>query len=85
MVCHFVTALNIPGIGRTKVKIHASSSAASVQQEPDKFEKSFDIDISTEIEASPNDADTMLAAFDDTFEVGDIVGKLMAFIAQLQC
>jgi hypothetical protein len=78
MACHFVTALNVPGIGRTKAKIHAA------QQEPNEFEESFDVDISMEVEASPDDAEAMQAVFDVTFEVGDVVGKLLAFIAQLR-
>jgi hypothetical protein len=81
MACHFVTALNVPGIGRTKAKIHAPSSA---QQELDEFEENFDVDISLEVEALPDDAEAMHAAFDITFEAGDVVGKLMAFIAQLR-
>lgn len=87
MACHFVTALNVPGIGRTKAKIHGSDSAAatSAQQELDaEFERSFDVDVSMEVEASPDDAEEMHAAFDTTFEAGDVVGKLLAFIAQLR-
>jgi hypothetical protein len=80
MACHFVTALNVPGLGRTKAKIHAPDSA---QQELNEFEESFDVDISMEVEALPDDAEAMHAAFDISFEAGDVVGKLMAFIAQL--
>jgi len=83
MACHFVTALNVPGIGRTKKKIHAPGSE-SAQQDLNEFEESFDVDISMEVEAFPDDAEAMHAAFDDTFEPGDVVGKLMAFIAQLR-
>jgi hypothetical protein len=81
MACHFVTALKVPGIGRTKAKIHASSLA---QQELDEFDESFDIDISMDTEASPDDVKAMHAMLDVTFEVGDVVGKLLAFIAQLR-
>lgn len=77
MACHFVTALNVPGIGQTKAKLHAA------HQEPNEFEECFDIDIGMEVEGSPDDAEAMQAAFDVTFEVGDVVGKLLAFIAQL--
>ena len=82
MACHFVTALNVPGLGRTKAKLHASSSGQ--QEIGDEFDESFDVDTSTEIEASADDAEAMHAAFDITFEAGDVVGKLMAFIAQLR-
>jgi hypothetical protein len=81
MACHFVTALKVPGIGRTRAKIHASSPA---QQDLNEFDESFDVDISMEVEASSNDAEAMHAALNTTFEAGDIVGKLMAFIAQLR-
>jgi hypothetical protein len=65
-----------------KAKIHASSSA--LQQELNEFEESLNVDISMEVEASPDDAEAMLVVFDNTFEAGDVVGKLMAFIAQLR-
>ena len=81
MACHFMTILNVPGLGRTKAKLHVSSSG---QQEIDEFDKSFDVDTSTEIEASADDTEAMHAAFNVTFDAGDVVGKLMAFIAQLQ-
>ena len=81
MACHFVTALDVPGIGRTKKKIHAPNSA---QQELNEFEEGFDVDISMEVEALPDDAEAMHAAFDTSFETDDIVGKLLAFIAQLR-
>jgi len=81
MACHFVTALDVPGLGQTKAKLHASSSG---QQGIDEFDESFDVDTSTEIEASADDAEAMHAAFNVTFEAGDVIGKLMAFIAQLQ-
>jgi hypothetical protein len=82
MACHFVTALNVPGIGRTKKKIHAPGSAQ--QDLADEFEESFDVDISIDVEALPNDAEAMHAAFDISFEPGDVVGKLLAFIAQVR-
>ena len=81
MACHFVTARNDPCLGRTKAKIHASSSA---QQELGEFDEGLDVDISMEVEGLPDDAEAMHAAFDVDFEVGDVVGKLMAFIAQLR-
>jgi hypothetical protein len=83
MACHFVTALNVPGVGRTKAKVHAPGSE-SAEQELNEFEESFDVDISMEIEAFPDDAEATHTALDTTFEPGDVVGKLMAFIAQLR-
>jgi hypothetical protein len=81
MACHFITALNVPGLGRTKARLRASSSA---QEELGEFDESLNIDISMEIEASADDVDTMRTAYDVTFEAGDVVGKLMAFIAQIR-
>ncbi|KAM6491480.1 hypothetical protein JOM56_013049 [Amanita muscaria] len=81
MACHFVTALNVPGLGRIKQKIHASRSGG---QDQDEFDESFDVDTSMEVEASSEDADAMCAALDVEFDAGDVVGKLMAFIAQIR-
>jgi hypothetical protein len=80
MVCHFVTALNVPSLGQMKAKLHASSLG---QQVVDKFDEGLDIDTSMKIEASADNAEAMHMAFDIMFEAGDVVGKLMAFIAQL--
>jgi hypothetical protein len=59
MACHFVTALNVPGIGRTKKKIHAPGSE-SAQQDLNEFEESFDIDISMEVEAFCHESDALM-------------------------
>src|SRR5258708_33519463 len=83
MACHFVTVLNVPGIGRMKKKIHAPGSE-SAQQDLNEFEESFDVDISMEVEALPDDMEAMHVAFDISFKPGDVVRKLMAFIAQLR-
>jgi hypothetical protein len=37
-----------------------------------------------EVEALPNDVEAMHAAFDVSFKAEDVVGKLLAFIAQLR-
>ena len=55
----------------------------SAQQELDEFEESFDVDISIKVEGLPDDAEAIHAVFDISFEPGDIVRKLLAFIAQL--
>ena len=83
MACHFVTALNVPGLGRTKQMIHGSGSGGNREPntEPDT---SFDIDTSIEVEASPDDAEAMRVALNTDFDAGDVVGKLLAFIAQLR-
>jgi hypothetical protein len=80
MACHFITALNVPGLGWTNTKLCASSS---VEEELDEFDERLNVDISMETEASADNVDTMHAAYDVTFEAGDVVGKLMAFIAQI--
>ena len=67
----------MPGLGRMKAKLHASSSAQGI----DEFDESFDIDTNMDIEASANDMEAMHAAFHVTFEASDVVEKLMAFIA----
>jgi hypothetical protein len=99
MACHFVTALKVPGLGRTKQTIHGSIPGANQQPDAaqgrnefapddgeglDEFHEAFDVDTGMEVEASPDDTEAMLAAADISFDTGDVVGKLMAFIAQLR-
>ena len=47
-------------------------------------EDEFDIEVSTEIEATSDDIEAMLGTTITDFEVGDVVGKVMAFVNQLR-
>jgi len=76
MAAHFVAALDIPALQKTKQKIHTPSH--------DKYDEEFDVETSTEVEASSEDVAACKAAMVTDFTAGDMVGKLMAFIAQLR-
>ena len=65
------------------MKVYILSLALATWQKLNKFEESFDVNISMEIEPLPNNVEAMYMAFDIAFEAGDIVKKLIAFIAQL--
>ena len=72
MATHFVKALGIPALSKTKQQID--------------IEDDFDVDVSMDIEASTDDAGEIQMSMITDFDAGDVVGKLMAFIAQLrQC
>ena len=72
MATHFIKALGIPSLSKTKNQIDA--------------EDDFDVDVSMDIEASTDDAEAIQMSTITEFAAGDVVGKLMAFIAQLrQC
>ena len=43
----------------------------------------FDVDTSMEVEPSADDAEALLETSNVEFDAGDVVGKLMAFIAQI--
>jgi hypothetical protein len=79
---HFVNGVGIPSSHAIKQKIH--TGAANDFYGIDEFDENFDVDLSTEIEASAEDVDAMLDAAITDFAVGDVVGKLMAFVAQLR-
>ena len=71
MATHFVKALGIPALSKTKQQID--------------IEDDFDVDVSMDIEASTDAGEIQMSMITD-FDAGDVVGKLMAFIAQLwQC
>jgi len=76
MAAHFVAALDIPALQKTKQKIHTPSH--------NKYDEKFDVETSMEVEASSEDVAALRAAMVTDFTAGDVVGKLMAFIAQLR-
>lgn len=88
MACHFIKALNIPLLGRVKQHLHGREAAVeeaddSEASDPDNDEE-LDIDTSMEVEASADDTEALSEASMTDFEPGDVVGKMMAFIAQLR-
>jgi len=76
MATHFVAALDIPALQKTKQKIHTPSH--------DEYNEEFNVETSTEVEASSEDVAALQAAMVTDFTAGDVVSKLMAFIAQLR-
>jgi len=50
----------------------------------DEHDENLDVDTSMELEASGGDVDAILAASVVEYEVGDVVGKVVAFVAQFR-
>ena len=48
------------------------------------MEDEFDVNMSMEVEVSVDDAEAIEVAFITDFDAGNVVGKLMAFVSQLQ-
>ena len=71
MACHFVKELGIPLLRQSRQQVHST-------------EDEFDVDTSTEIEVSVDDAEAIQAVSITEFDAGDVVGKLMAFVSQLR-
>ena len=70
MATHFIKALGIPSLSRTKQQI----------------EDGFNVDVSMDPEASTDDAKEIQMSMITDFNAGNVIEKLMAFIAQLwQC
>jgi hypothetical protein len=85
MACHFTRALSIPALNKTKRRLHTQSINNTKDDDmDDEPDEDLDVDVSMDIEATENDADAILAASITDFEAGDVVGKLMAFIAQIR-
>ncbi len=75
---HFAQALQIPSIMQTN---------ANLQDLAAVFDNVLDLDIddSEEIEVDEVDEAAVAAASITDFEPGDVVGKVLAFIAQVCC
>ena len=90
MACHFIKALNIPSLARVKQGVHGKGKEVEVEEADKEAEASdsdddeLDIDTNMEVEASADDAEALREAAVTDFEPGDVVGKMMAFIAQLR-
>lgn len=80
MATHFIKALGIPSLLKAKHQTNIGDESV------DELADNFDVDVSMDIEASTDDAEAIEMSTVTDFDAGDVVGKLMAFIAQLrQC
>ena len=91
MACHFIAALGIPGLGKTKRRLQGSktgdgdkSKGDDKSEDGDEYNEDLDVETSMEAEAEADDVEAVLAASEADFEAGDVVGKILAFIAQLR-
>jgi hypothetical protein len=98
MACHFVAALKIPSLRTIKSTLHNVRDAAGAVEDDemdnndgDKVDDNnedendvFDVDTGMDIEAAEDDTAAIKAACVTSFRPGDVVGKIMAFIAQLR-
>ena len=86
MASHFVSALNISRLRDTRKRIHVAVNKApgtSDHKDLEDEEDNFDVDTNMEVEALRDDEDAMREALVTDFDAGNVIGKLMAFIAQL--
>jgi hypothetical protein len=74
---HFINALHIPSLMKTKHTLQAVADSESEELEDN-------VDTSTEIEASSDDVAAMASTTMTSFEPGDVLGKILAFINQVR-
>jgi hypothetical protein len=77
MASHFVAALKIPAVRSAHGRAHGGGD------EHDSNEH-LDIDTSMEVEASETDTEAIREASVTDFDAGDVVGKVLAFVAQIR-
>ena len=77
---HFTAALNIPSLEKMKWQIHGTGTGKS---DEDEFNEDYDVDTSMDVEASTNNSEAILDTFVVDFVMGDIIGKVLAFINQI--
>ena len=92
---HFIRELSVPSTRKGKYKSRAEDEDANVSEVEDEVDGGDtegylmgdddpDIDTSMDIDASADDADTMMATTVVDFHIGDTLGKLLAFINQVR-
>ncbi|KAJ3503385.1 hypothetical protein NMY22_g18264 [Coprinellus aureogranulatus] len=72
---HFIKALGVSSITASRANVHGRANAVDDED---------DVDVSLEIEADADDTEAILASTNVDFDIGDIIGKLLAFVNQLQ-
>jgi hypothetical protein len=75
MACHFIAALKIPALRSTRERLMQGAA------NEDEY---FDIDTCMDVEASDTDVEVIQSLSITDFNAGDVVGKIMAFIAQIR-
>jgi hypothetical protein len=73
---HFINALGISSLSRKRKQKQGA--------EDDEEDDEGDIDVSMDIEASADDVEAMAGTMVVDFELGDTVGKLLAFVNQVR-
>ena len=78
MASHFIAALKVPAIRSAHARAHAAGD------EGDDPNEHLDVDTSMEVEASETDTEAIREASVTDFDAGDVVGKVLAFVAQIR-
>ena len=77
--CHFVCTLGILAIFNAR-----QCAQQGGEDKDDEDDEEFDVDTSMEVGASEDDPDAICELSITDFDAGNVVGKLMAFVSQLQ-
>ncbi len=80
---HFIKALGISSLIRKRQQRKQGTEDDEEAGEEEE-EDEADVDVSMDIEASADDAEAMANTLVVNFEVGDTLGKLLAFVNQVQ-
>jgi hypothetical protein len=84
---HFIKALGIPSLTKRKRKRGADADDDEVANDSgaeNEDDDEADVDVSMDIEADADDADAMAETMVVDFELGDTIGKLLAFVNQVR-
>ena len=81
---HFIKAFGVPSLTNSKWKLVKKIPDAQETPEVGNEDDGGDIDVSLEIDASADDAEAMTDATVTSFDPGDTLGKLLAFVNQVR-
>ena len=85
---HFIKALSISSLTSTKSKLRTAGKDQDGPGDGDgdelEMQDNDDVDVSLEIEAAADDVEAMASTTLVSFEPGDVLGKLLAFVNQVR-
>jgi hypothetical protein len=83
---HFIKALSISSLTTTKSKLRTAEKDQPEDGDghESEMQDNDDVDVSLEIEAAADDVEAMASTTLVSFEPGDVLGKLLAFVNQVR-
>jgi hypothetical protein len=81
---HFIKALGLLSSMNSKRKVTQKTQAPDTTEDVEAEDDEADIDVSMDVDASADDTDAIVGTTVTSYDPGDTLGKLLAFVNQVR-